>query len=188
MEQVINRMPKGCSVRKSPYCNELVSMRIRGATYGELGAFLSRKGVEFAIPQSTLSRNLKPLETAELVPCATLIIEQWGGNRTIDLKKEVDDIIQVQKVRVDRLVRREERLVAAGRPDYVDRNVKEEMGALADLIKLRKTLDTEAISPETEKKEPVVVSQAAKDTLANLILGGELTVDPEWFGEQETTH
>jgi len=187
IEHLVSQMQKGCSVRKSPYCHNLVSMRMQGSTFGELAVYLLSKGEDFAIPVSTLSRNLKMLEKENYVPCATLLIETWGGSRNVDLLREIENLIHLQKVRVDRVVRREQRLIAGGRPDYIDRNVKEEMSALGDLIKIRKALDVVELPQEEERRQPVQTTQLGKDTLANLILGDDLVVDQGWL-HGETVH
>ena len=52
------RMPVDCAVRKSQYCDEILSLRLQGFSYRKIEEWLREKGRQFAIPAATLCRNL----------------------------------------------------------------------------------------------------------------------------------
>jgi len=183
----VKKIPKKGSVRKSPYCTQLISMRLRGATYPELTKFLKSKGEKFLITEHTIWKSLRFIDSDGVVPIATLFIEQWGGDRELDLSVESDNLIHVQKIRVNNLLLQESKLQAEeGRENYTNSSIKDEMLALANMIKLRKIMTSEdAPTIEPDTKPPITTSQVARDALADLILNDEIVINQEWLNQGE---
>jgi len=124
IQAIVNSLPRRGSVRTSPYCADVISMRLRGHTYREIEDWLASKGEEYRIPAGTLNRVFLNTPIAESEFIWITEIESRGGSLELDLSGELKKQIYLQRLRINTLAKREiNKRVQI--PDYVDKRIQQ---------------------------------------------------------------
>lgn len=186
--RVRNKLNPACAVRKSPFCDYIISMRMQSVPYREIEAWLIEQGSEYRISSPTVFKNFKKVKLETRLTYAEEMLEKAGGFIKLDLVRELSQNIITQKARVDRLVRGEEkRREQQNYENYVDRRIRGEMELLNRMCRdlddmLRKVPDEVARqNAEALKKmddQGIPMSEDAQRVLADLILKGEIALSP----------
>jgi len=95
------RISKACAVMKSPFCEEIIALRLQGWSYRKIETWLIDKGEQHRIAAPTLFRNLKPIRQLESLPMAEMLAEDFGGLIEIDPAREVARSVLLQRRRVE---------------------------------------------------------------------------------------
>lgn len=146
------------AVKESPFCNELISMRLQGSTYNQLSEFTASKGVR--IPITTIRRDLMNVVKPQLTMTEEAM-ERWGGELTINTKRELSLQIRMQKLRIDDMHREEKkRQKEKNNPYYLIPEIKGEVLVLNTLLAHLTTIEhrERELSVE-EAKKPINVSE-----------------------------
>lgn len=178
-----------CAVRKSRYCEILISQFLQGMPYQEMEAWTERQGPEHRISTTTIWRNFMK---AGLAASKTMVEEQVeanGGVIHLDLVREAKQNILMQKQRIDHLVRSEtEKRTRQGFEHYHDKRIAQEIklqqemiAALAKMIADETHLHPEDAEETKARQSPLHLSEEAKPVLADMLINEEiklLTYDP----------
>jgi len=172
------RMPVDCSVRKSQYCDEILSLRLQGFSYRKIEEWLREKGRQFAIPAATLCRNLVRGfgDKQDFVPVYEQMTEEHGGDMLMDAGRVVAGQLLVQRTRLDYMVRMEAER-RKQRPGYSNPRIRQEMETL--LMLARAAEDMKALQEKgslADGKVMAEISEGAKEALANMILEGQVSI------------
>lgn len=185
ISRIRSRLPVNCSIRKSPFCDHIIGMRLQGISYHQIEDFLIEQGKEFRIPSSTIWRNFEATKLKIEIPYGEELKERWGGQFDLDMAKELGNQILVQRQRINQMVRHEQDRKAAN-PGFYNKAIRAEMETMNSLVRnLREMMK----SPEEAVRERVeadrlnaaaspdfeVQDDAAK-FLTDLILKGEVSV------------
>lgn len=184
------RMNPKCAVRESMYCDTIIAMRLQNVPYRDIEDWLMEKGDRHRIAASTICKNLTKIKMKPLVKTtyAEEMIERLGGVINVDPIREMQQNIFTQKQRVDHLVRREqEQRKLKNFENYSDKRIVRELTIyqkmLVDLHTVLNKLPEEALAAmmatKTLSEKPVQLSPAAEATLVDMLLSGEITMDPE---------
>lgn len=172
------KMPAACSVRKSKFCDEIISLRLSGQSYRKIEDWLRGKGAEHAIPAATLCRNLMTGlgNTQDFMPVYEEVAEQNGFDITIDPGRSLAGQALIQRQRIDYMIRNES-LKQRASPGYSNSKIRQEMETYLQLVKAAAEYE---LAKDGEEKDVTKgnsdLSQEAEDALAELILSGEITV------------
>lgn len=182
--RIRSRLSPNCSVKLSPLCDHIISMRMQGVPFLEIEAWTVQQGEHLRIPSSTIWKNLKKTKLQVNLSWAEEQAEKWGGSIDLDLARELANQILTQKRRVDAMVRHEETLRKAN-PRYADKRIRQEIETLSSLVK---TLHSMRKSPQDSLAELLAAEGKLTDTtnlnlsedaaavIAQMLLTGELSV------------
>lgn len=170
------------AVRRSPFCEVIISLWLQGAGWRDIEQWLIAQGPDYRIPSTTLWRNFKKagLDTRRSLTKIEEEIEANGGVVFIDIVNEARNNLLLQKRRIDHLVRTEAfRKTQKGSEFYHDKRVAQELKAQAELIALySKILDQASGKGEDSKKEgegqPLKMTSEAKVLLVEMLISGEI--------------
>jgi len=183
------RMSKNCAVKKSPYCDIIISMRMQGIPYRQIEAWLIDQGDEYRISASTLLRNLTKTKLKVELSYAETLAEQWGERIDLDHARELAGQIIAQRKRVDKMQLLEEESQTK-RPRYFDRRLKGERELLSKMLKDMGQLMKSPLEAAQEAMEAGALmgaigfkmSEDATAMLTDLLITGELR-----YGELDET-
>lgn len=193
ISRVKSRLPKGCAVARSPFCEIIIAMRMQGVDFRSIEKFLISEGEEYRISAPTIHRNLARTKLAVELPYAEEVAERWGGRIDLDLVREMSGQIMAQRQRIDRLQRAEvER--QAKTPGYHDKRIRQERDSLSEMIKtlhgmMKSPLDAAREGMEADaildKGRTIALTPDAAAVLKDMILSGELSLTDT---SQQTEH
>lgn len=186
ISRIRSNLPRNCSVKKSPFCDHIIGMRLQGISYHQIEDFLKKQGKEFRIPSTTVWRNLEATKLQVELPYAEELKERWGGKFDLDVAKELANQILVQRKRVDQMVRHEqERKI--NNPGFYNKAIRAEMETLTNTLRCLKDMMK---SPDEAVRERVAADGMAKaldpsfevdkdtaDLLQEMILSGEFKIN-----------
>jgi len=186
--RIRGRMSKNCAVRKSPYCDVVISMRMQGIPYRQIEAWLIEQGDEHRISAATILRNLTKTKLKVELSYAEELAEKWGERIDLDHARELAGQIIAQRKRVDKMQRLEEER-QEDRAGYFDRRLKGERELLAKMIKDMAGMMKSPLEAAQEAMEAGALmgalsfqmSEDAKNVLKDMLLSGELrygAIDP----------
>ena len=187
--RVKGRMSRNCAVRKSRYCDIIISMRMQGIAYRQIEAWLIEQGEEYRISSATILRNLKKTKLQVELPYAEEMAEKWGERIDLDYARELAGQIVAQRQRVDKMQRLEiESQTKNSR--YFDRRLKPERELLTTMIKalavmMKTPLEAAQEAMAAEALMGAIGFQMSEDATAmlkDLLISGELK-----YGEVDET-
>lgn len=189
ISRVRSRMSKNCAVRKSTYCDVIISMRMQGIPYRKIEDWLIEQGEEFRISAPTLMRNLTKTKLKVELSYAEEMAEKWGERIDLDYARELAGQIVAQRKRVDTMQRLEEEYQTRN-PRYFDRRLKGERELLSKMIKDMAQMMKSPLEAAQEAMEAGALmgaigfkmSEDATAMLTDLLLSGELQ-----YGEIDQT-
>jgi len=182
------RMSKNCAVRKSPYCDIIISMRMQGIPYRQIEAWLIDQADEYRISASTLMRNLTKTKLKVELSYAESLAEKWGERIDLDHARELAGQIIAQRQRVDKMqVLEIERQKES--PRFFDRRLKGERELLSKMLKDMAQLMKSPLEAAQEAMEAGALmgaigfkmSEDATAMVKDLLLTGDLQygeIDP----------
>lgn len=166
-----------CLLKQLPFCEEVIALRLSGVSYRKITLWLSEKG-ETRITESTLSRvlskamSLAKLPEEDFVPFTVLFSEKLGGRFTTNVVDELDNLIFLQRRRINYLVKMEE-VKRSQQPGYMDYRLMKEMMFFASLLS-QVSDNSELSSPEKTITESVHIDQETSALLEELIISGKI--------------
>lgn len=176
-----------CSVAQSPYCEQIIAMRMQGVPYLQIERWLTKRGEEHRIPYATIFRNFKSVKNSKHLrvelPLAEELAEQWGGAFDFDAVRRLAGNMVLQQRRIDNMIRTEQRRQKEN-PNYSDKRIRAEMETLTLMTnsynKLLKS-PTEAAKELQEDRErasqgEVRLTPEALDAVEQLVLDGKINV------------
>lgn len=183
ISRIKSRLPKNCAVKRSPYCEIIISMRMQGIDYRSIESWLIEQGEEHRISSPTIWRNLKNTRMVVELPFAEELAEKWGGRIDLDLAREMAGQIVAQRKRVDNLQRKEEERQKTNQ-SYHDKRLRQERDSLTEMIKALHGMMKSPVEAAKEALEAnslitamtVKLSQDAASVLKDMILNGELAL------------
>jgi len=184
--RVRGRLSVRCAVRKSKFCEIIISMRMQGIPYRKIEEWLIEQGEEFRISAATLFRNLKKTKLKVELPYAEEMAERWGGRIDLDFARELAGQIVAQRERVDHMQRQEiESQKSNAR--YFDRRLKPERELLNNMIKniasmMKSPLEAAQEAVEANALIGALGFKMSEDTahlLKEMLLSGELQYGTE---------
>lgn len=190
LDRIRSKMSASCSVRRSPFCNDIIAMRLGGTPFSRISQWLSTKGKEFEISPSTLESNIKPAMVKarvlekDFMMLAVEAQERLGTVFSTDIMLEFDGMVYTQKYRIDYLLRKEKgRQQTDPSTTYSDRRIGKEIKLLADilyrmarvqyLMRDVRSLDNEDTGGEEETLE---LEEETLSFLESAILSGKVSV------------
>jgi hypothetical protein len=181
--RIKRRLKPNCSVAVSPYCETLIAMRMQSVAFLEMEKWLVQRGPEFRIPSATLCRNFKDAKAVIDMPLAEELAEQWGGSFDFNTTRMLAGQILIQRKRVDRMVRNEQKRQEES-PNYMDRRIRAEMETLTIMTKnynqmLKSPVEAARDMEEIEEKasqQEVSLSPEALEAVTGMILSGKIKV------------
>jgi len=187
IKRIKARLSVNCAVKKSPFCEIIISMRLQGIDYRSIEKWLIDQGEEYRISSPTIFRNLKNTKLEVTLPYAEELAEKWGGRIDLDHIRELSGQVLAQRKRLDRLQRREEEH-QVDRPHYFDRRIRQErelltnmIKALGSLIKSPLELADEARAAEAYSAlNTLKLSDDAVAVLKDMLISGELSYGDEF--------
>jgi len=178
--------PNG-SVRRSPYCDILIAMKMQRVPDLKIEQWLIQQGAEFRIPASTLNRNFREVDLKVAIPYGEELAERWGGRIDLDVARELQVQILAQRERVDAMQRAENKRREEGGDDAQffflknlgnERKLLKEM--LADLFRMMKSpLEAARERIMADKMDALVDQELDPETekvLVDLLLAGKLNM------------
>jgi len=184
--RVRGRLSVRCAVRKSKYCEIIISMRMQGIPYRKIEDWLIEQGDEYRISAATLFRNLKKTKLQVELPYAEEMAERWGGRIDLDYARELAGQIVAQRERVDRM-QRQELISQESNARYFDRRLKPERELLNNMIKnissmMKSPLEAAQEAVEANALIGALGFKMSEDTanlLKEMLLSGELQYGTE---------
>ncbi len=184
--RVRGRLSVRCAVRKSKFCEIIISMRMQGIPYRKIEEWLIEQGAEYRISAATLFRNLKKTKLKVELPYAEEMAERWGGRIDLDYARELAGQIVAQRERVDRM-QRQELLSQESNARYFDRRLKPERELLNNMIKniasmMKSPLEAAQEAVEANALIGALGFKMSEDTsklLTELLLSGQLQYGSE---------
>ena len=179
--RIKNKMPHNAALRMSPFCEEVIALRLSGISFMRITQFLMMKGREFELSEATLARTLTKALTAvgmkkgDYLPLATDMQEKLGGRFVVDVYSKLSSLLFIQRRRLDALLRYEEEQRSAGKLNYVDSRINKITEVMGDLLeKLNGLGEVGAVAKETSRD--VEVDPALEDLLIQNILEGKIVM------------
>ncbi len=166
-----------CQVRKSPYCDQIIAMRMQAVSYRDIETFLGDQGTQYTIPSATIHRNFKSCKLAVSLTKAEEMAEQWGGGIDLDLVREMMDQALIQKKRIDHLVRHEGKKQLKD-PGYSDRRIGNEMLIFQNLVKVVEPfLQTpdEGLASLHNGDVTIELNEDAEALIVSMLLNGDMS-------------
>lgn len=178
IERIIRRLNPECSVAKNDYRDYIISMRMQGISFKDISSWLKEQGEKYHIPPTTIHRNLSQIRMEVQLPYAEEMAQKWGGLIDIDLIRETSRSVLIQRTRIDKMLRAEEERQKTS-PTYVNRQIRQEMASLTDMIKLLNSL-TNVRAGMGEDVDPsigeITLNEDAESVLIDMIVNGEIEV------------
>ena len=187
--RVRSRMSKNCAVRRSPYCDIVISMRMQGIPYRQIEEWLIDQGPEYRISCSTLMRNITKTKLKVELSYVEEMAEKWGERIDLDYARELAGQIVAQRDRVDKM-QRQEIVSQEKNKRYFDRRLKPERELLTNMIKTINAMMKSPLEAAQEAMEAGALmgaigfkmSEDARGTLKEMLISGELK-----YGELDDT-
>jgi len=187
--RIKGRMSKNCAVKKSPYCDIIISMRMQGIPYRQIEAWLIDQGEEHRISAPTLLRNLTKTKLKVDLSYAESLAEQWGERIDLDHARELAGQIIAQRKRVDKM-QRQELITQEKTARFFDRRLKGERELLTKMLKDMAQMMKSPLEAAQEAMEAGALmgaigfkmSEDVKAVLTEMLLTGELR-----YGEIDQT-
>jgi len=184
--RVRGRLSVRCAVRKSKFCEIIISMRMQGIPYRKIEEWLIEQGEEYRISAATLFRNLKKTKLKVELPYAEEMAERWGGRIDLDFARELAGQIIAQRERVDHM-QRQELESQKSNARYFDRRLKPERELLNNMIKniasmMKSPLEAAQEAVEANALIGALGFKMSEDTahlLKEMLLSGELQYGTE---------
>jgi len=182
------RLSPKCAVRLSPFCEQIIAMRLKRVPFREIEQWLMKQGADYRISYATISRNLSVAGFNVDLSFGETKIEEWGGDVELDLSRELAALILAQKHRVDQLVDGENaqnQIRPKGKvvPYYIDRRLAREMelfkAMIADHHRMERENKLSQKGISDKKLVAIVVSADAEQVLTDMLLAGEIELRPE---------
>lgn len=170
-----------CAVRLSPFCDEIIGMRMQGVPYRDIEAWLVSQGTQYRIASPTIFRNFKSTKIEVRLTHAEELLESMGGLVDLDLTREMSSAIFTQKQRVDNLVRREKKKQKSIE-GYSDKRIRDEIKILQDMIYRLNSMVNEAKKLDqepndfSEKENDIHLTPDGEKLLAQMIIEGDITM------------
>lgn len=163
------KLPRNCSVRKSPFCEHIIGMRMQGISYHSISAFLLSQGEQYRIPATTIWRNIEATKLKIELPYAEELKERWGGSIDLSAAVEIANQILVQRGRIDKMVRYEESR-REKTPGFYNKSIRAEMETLNNMVR---TYQAMMEDPRDAVKKRVEADQALNWGVPEATLEGE---------------
>lgn len=186
LARIKSKMNPQCAVRRSTYCDYIISMSMQAVPYRDIEAWLIEQGPQYRIAASTICKNLKTSKLDVRLTHAEEKLEKLGGFINLNHVRELSQLIITQKGRVDHLVRlEEEKRKDPALKHYSDKRIAQEMDLMAGMIKslnsiLALTKDDAAKRLEESMKamddQGLKMTADGKTMLTDLLLHGDLVV------------
>lgn len=178
-----------CALRKSPYCDWIIALRLQGVTYPQLSRWLFER--DYGMPIATLCVNLKNIA----VPNRTREADAIGGRFGTDEEAELEGQIAMLRGRIDKMHNYEKARQAgspgnpkanppipamAPEPGYyhprIERTSEIMQNAIVNLATLRERAAERAASesPKDKKTLQNAISAEAMDVIRGLYLTGQI--------------
>lgn len=154
------------AVRRSKYCDFIITLRLQGNTYREIEAKLKEFGPEHRISAPTIWRNLAAAGVVDEAEQATRI-DEFGGNLDFDPVAELRKQIYIQKTRISYLLGQERaRRLASPKSPFHDPRIRDEMAALTSMMRtLREMTTSPDMTPDPKKFGAVKLPKDAEDLI-----------------------
>jgi len=176
IRRIKNKLSQDCAIRRSPFCEEIIAMRMQGINLSAIESWLIDQGPEHRIAASTISRLLKATNLEVKLPIAEEMAEKWGGRIDIDIQREIQGLILIQRDRISTLVRREQDEQET-RPSYIDRRIRAEIEAQNEILTSLHTIrvDEERLGrvDEPELGETLQLTAEQEKALVQVLVGPE---------------
>lgn len=172
------KMSSKCSVRLSPYCDDIISLRFQGKSYRAIEDFLREKGLEFVIPAATLWRNLMRGmgDETSFLPVYEEIAEEHGGEISVDAGRVMAGQALIQRLRIDYMVRMEG-VRRKNRPGYTNPRIRQEMETYLQLVEAAVKFDpAHNRGIDDIGKGQVALTPEAEEAMSLLILSGGISL------------
>lgn len=172
------KMPSACSVRRSRFCDDIISLRLQGHSYRRIEDWLRVKGTEYLIPAATLCRNLiRGLGTEqEFMPVYEEAAEQNGGDITVDPGRSLAGQALIQRGRIDYMVRHEAEKRRTN-PGFANPRIRQELETYMSLVEAAAKYEVDQTGQASDPtRGNSLLSSLAESALAQLILDGHITV------------
>jgi hypothetical protein len=155
LAQVKRKLPYRSAIRKSDFCDHIISMWLQGYQFEKISKFLNEQGAEFYISAHTLSKTLRPIRDTFLTPVGSKIINDLGGSVEVSVEDELKQLILIQKQRIDSLLRKENGLNASGEGKYYSQ-VRHEIETMLSITKQMREIEKASLLSEAkdQKKSP----------------------------------
>jgi len=178
------RLSPQCAVRKSPFCEQIIAMRLKRVPCREIEQWLIGQGKDYRISYATVNRNLLTAGINPDLSFGEAKIEEWGGDPELDLSRELASLILAQKNRVDLLVNveneRNQNRRKGGAP-YIDRRLAREMelfkAMLADHHRMERENKQGDKGIVDSRMIGVILTEDARTVLTEMLLHGEIKLD-----------
>lgn len=180
------QLDKQCSVRKSPYCDHIIAMRIQGVPYKDIEKFLAEQGPQHRIPTATIWRNFQTAKLRVNVSYAVEEAERWGGSpKDLDIALETASQVLAQRRRIDDLVKAE-LIKKKANPNFNDKRIRAEMETLNNLIRTYFSMLKSPMEAAEERAKAdqmmngvnpkTLLSEDGEKLIAEMILNGEIKI------------
>jgi len=190
ISRIRSKMPPNCAVRKSPYCDFIIAMRMQGIAFLKIEEFLISQDKKLRISAPTIWRCFEHANKAGMtveLPLAEELKERWGGSIDLDLANEMAGQVLLQRQRIDKMIRQEQK-VQESKPGQFNKLIRAEMETLNSLVStLNKMLKSPVEAAEERAKaddirkgvapEFEALTPDAEAMMTDMILGGDLKVD-----------
>lgn len=172
------RMSSACSVRKSAYADEIISMRLQGNSYKKIEDWLREKGLAHVIPSATICRNLQKAfgKEQDFMPAYEEEAEANGGHIPLDPQRTLAGQAYIQRMRIDYMVRQENdrRKTRVG---YSNPRIRQEMETYLQLVEAASRFESESEKAKGQMENVEShLSKEAEEALSQLILDGKITI------------
>lgn len=173
-----SHMPSQCSVRKSPLCDEILSLRLQGYSYKKIEVWLRSQGEGMMIPAATLCRNLQKAFQGDqdFMPAYEEVAEAHGGDIALDPGRTLAGQALIQRMRIDYMVRQENDRRKV-KPGYSNPRIRQEMETYLQLVNAAAQYETEKAQEEGSiSGGNSQMTPEAEAALAELIMSGKITM------------
>jgi len=172
------RMPASCSVRRSPFCDEIISLRLQGHSYKKIEGWLKEQGPQHGIPVATICRNLQRGFGGDqsFLPAYEEVAEANGGDMSLDVARTLTGQVMIQRMRIDYMVRQEaeKRRTRVG---YSNPRIRQEMETYLQLVEAAAKYEEEAKREGGEMSSGnAILTPEAEKALAEMILSGNISM------------
>jgi len=181
--RIRNKLVKQGAVRRSPFCDYIISMRLQGVPYLDIERWLIQQGPEYRISAPTICKQLNATKLNVDLTYAEKMLEDKGEFVEINLVREMSNNIITQKLRLDQLVKSEQKKrQESGFENYSDRRIRGEMMVMNDLIRnlheILAKMPAEAAAAAKSAAEDAAkhldISPDAEALLVDLIVNDEI--------------
>lgn len=190
ISRVKGRLTKNCAVRRSPYCEIIISMRMQGIPFRQIDEWLKDQGDEYRISAATIFRNLSKTKMRVELSYAEEMVEKWGERIDLDYARELAGQIIAQRKRVDAMQRLEEERRELN-PRYFERRLKPERELLTTMIRTIAVMMKPPLEAAQEALEAnalmgaigFTMSDDVRAVVRDMLISGELK-----YGEIESEY